>query len=369
MRRTYELPQDGWLEIDESVRRAVSAYLESRVDSRFDEDLLLLAEDELRELLSYPAVLLASSATAAAHAVFLKYVSDGHDRVALPTHVYPGIAGAAVTAGLKLRFVQVDRDLVTTLTPVTEHVALELIHLPWGDTSRPMSLVPASAGRAIVLDVSHAVPRVSKDLWSASGPSELHAIGSLGPGKFLSGMELGFVAACNADSIREVAALGAVRRHRHFGIEPPIATKLRPHPLALVMLRAQLKRLPAKLQAHDETWSYLVPRLGDIPGVRVVTTSAPSGRIYWRCALELTRLDGTAEGLARFVAPLRDIGIPVSAPEYLDDVLVTLQAAASPLDAQPAGRLPQRYVCLPGYVRLSRADCDRLLYALAEALA
>jgi dTDP-4-amino-4,6-dideoxygalactose transaminase len=358
-------PHDAWAEVDDSVRAAVSRAMEGRSGTGFDEEAVAAAECELSVRLGYPYVLLTSSGTAAAHAVFMHCARAGMRSATLPVHVYPAIAGAATTAGLAPRFTGVDENLVVTPPAVRGAAEVDVIHLPWGDVTGALGRVSRQPGGVTVLDVSHATPRIPADIWR----DMLYGVGSLGPGKFLSGMELGFVATGTTGNLRAIAALGATRRHRSFDVDPPIAMKLRPHPLAVAILGAQLARLREKLDAHDETWGYLAPRLQDIDGLRVVTTSAPQERIFWRCMLEIRDLDGTPGRVRTLVASLRDRGVPVHLPEYLDDAvsLVGRQtlAASEPCDLAP---MPWRYMCLPGFVRLGRADCDRLLRELAAGL-
>lgn len=356
---------DEWVEVDDSVRQAVGSAMERITDTRFDEEPLLAAEQELREALGFPYLLLTSSATAAAHAVFLHAREEGAVDVGLPAHVFPGIAGAALTAGLAARFVPVGPDLIASQSSYAL-ADVPLVHFPWGDVREASRVVGQLTSKLVVLDVSHATPRVSSSLWGHE--KTLAAVGSLGAGKFLSGMELGFVASNSQDFIRSIAALGAVRRTRTFDVQQvPLATKLRPHPLALAIVRAQLRRLPAKLAAHDETWHYLAPRLNNIATVRLVTSSAPSERIFWRCLLEVDALDGTPSREVDLVSQLRGRGLPVSRPEYLDEassqVAERLQGPTSVLQ-----RIPRRYIAMPGFVELARAGCDRLLCELEAGL-
>ncbi|ALV39161.1 hypothetical protein AS200_44405 (plasmid) [Streptomyces sp. CdTB01] len=366
--------RDRWVEIDDSVRRAVVTALEGVFDTRFDETPLLAAEAELRHILGFPEVLLTSSATAAAHAVFLRSRADGDTRLGLPAHVFPGIAGAAVTTGLDPVFVPVNRDLIADAAGYDSCDAA-LVHFPWGDVRGAADLVGRLPQRLVVLDVSHATPRVPRRVWERGGP--VAAIGSLGAGKFLSGMEMGFVASNSRAFLRSVAALGAVRREGTFDVPAPVATKLRPHPLAVAVLRAQIRRLPAKLEAHDETWEYLSPRLAEINGVRVVTTSAPAERVFWRCLIDVNPLDGDSAAEYELVKALRTHRLPVSLPEYLDEAVpwttayprpaTTREAQQAPGAAVPPP-IPRRYLVLPGFVRLPRPDCDELLRGLDAGL-
>lgn len=313
-------------------------------------------------------MLLASSATAAAHAVFLNYALSGVHRACLPAHVYPGVAGAVAAAGLTPEFIPVDRNLVVVPPRAGPTCELGLIHLPFGDVDGPLQRV-GSVARATVLDVSHATPRIPSELWSRPESQHLMVIGSLGPGKFLSGMELGFVATASDADLQQIAAVGAVRRDRHFRTSEVIATKLRPHPVAVVMLLAQLSRLQQKLAAHDATWNFLAPRLDELPGVRVLSTSTPGSRIFWKCILELEQLSGNLSDLARLLAHLQCAGLPVSEPEYLDDTIrLVIDRFPSLPVAATRTEIPRKYVALPGFVDLSRSNCERLLRLMNAVL-
>ncbi|WP_329296131.1 DegT/DnrJ/EryC1/StrS family aminotransferase [Streptomyces sp. NBC_01455] len=366
--------RDRWAEIDDSVRRAVATALAGVSDTRFDEAPLLAAEAELRHLLGLPEVLLTSSATAAAHAVFLRSRADGGARLGLPAHVFPGVAGAAVTAGLDPVFVPVNRDLIADAAGYGS-CDVALVHFPWGDVRGAADLAGRLPQRLVVLDVSHATPRVPRRVWERFGT--VAAVGSLGAGKFLSGMEMGFVASDSRAFLRSVAALGAVRREGTFDVPAPVATKLRPHPLAVAVLRAQLCRLPAKLEAHDETWEYLAPRLAEVDGVRVVTTSAQAERVFWRCLLDVDSLDGDPAAESDLVKALRARGLPASRPEYLDEAVSWTAACPRPATTREALQargaavpppIPRRYLALPGFVRLPPPDCDELLRGLEAGL-
>lgn len=354
---------DRWREIDDSVRASIMKGLEARTDTSFDADSLLEAEDQLSRTLHLPRVMLTSSATAAAHAVFLRAREDGAESVVLPTHVFPGIAGAAISADLCPKFVEVDQDLVSKTSCNSIATAIEVVHYPFGDVDRATHRVESLTTPTVLTDLSHAPGVVPESIWR---PRVL-GIGSLGAGKFVSGFEMGYLSCGSLDDLRAIAALGAVRRDHAFSVSRPILTKLRPNPLAVFALTAQLRRYELKRELHAATWAYLAPRLEDIHGVRVVGTTTPEGRLFWRCLLEVESLEGTAASVASAVTYLRGLGIPASRPEYLSDAVDDVNRLR-PATATTLPEIRPRYLSLPGFIDLDRRDCDRLLRLLAQGL-
>lgn len=362
---------DHWQEINEAVRAAVSRYMSNRTDTSFDESQLTEFEAELARFLGVGHVIAAASGTAAAAAVFLWTHRLGIKALSMPSHVFPGVAGAALLGAHELEFIGCHPDTLVPGRDSERASECAVYHFPWGATTATLALLRQSRVNVRISDLSHVLGLRDSSGTQVGMSDSTIGFSSLGAGKLLSGFEMGVIL-CDDDSLYDALLdIGGVRRKRKTGIPVnAIEMKLRPHPLAVAVASAQLRRLDDKLAGHINASRALAKRLEDLDGVEVVG-GTDRQRTYWRLVLRIgpPRYEATLDTI---IAELRDRGISASRLEYLEDAVELTNERASAYGVavlRPSTPLADEYLCLPGYYDLGVKQAMMVADALHDALA
>lgn len=352
---------DAWIEIDDSIVRAVTAYLTHHRSTRYDETLTMDLEAKLASVFGVADCLVGQGATECLR-FLIRALIQGQmiEAAVIPAHIFPGLAAVLAGSGLRLAPAAVDPETLLArpsalfggLRAAGATPTLALLHCPWGqpwtdgvDRKPVGSSVVIPGGTPLIIDLSHAVGSlVNGSQVSLCGADA--GILSMGAGKFLSGHELGAILLRNHRLRDDVLEMGGVRRlpgayscGENRDVEPTFG-KLRGHPLAMVVARAQLDRLPAKLSAHYASSQLLREELSALDGYHLVGGLDPEPRQHFRHILRLDPEAWRGLSLETVVQALRAEGVPVSRIEYLSPV------------GHTAPPIADTYLSLPGYVCL-----------------
>ena len=370
--------QSDWRDIREDDLAQVERLLASGSSSVVSGGILARFEKDFAAFAGTRHAVAVNSGTSALYAALWAVGVGPGDDVLVCDYGFHVMAAAVITLGA--RVVPVDMlsgsltmdpdDIGGARTPRTKAI---LVHHPWGVPARLDAIRAAAPDLPLISDCSHAhgASLAGKPLaaWSTI------ACFSLGRGKLVSGGELGCAATDDPELRDRMLVLGHVNRVpgdlRHISWQGnAVGLKLRPHPVALVLARCQLKRLDEKnalmRSAGREIEAELSP-LGLVP------QEVPEGalRSFWRIVM---RLDGRSPGpdadarvLEAVTARLAQSGIPVEPPHYLptlqDQPIFEWPGYERHILKRPcptASREARRLLTLPAPVTLPQASRDAL---------
>lgn len=205
-------------------------------------------------------------------------------------------------------------DLRRARTPASKAV---VVHNPWGVPAEYSALREAAGSLAIISDASHA-----HGAQYERRPIAAHAditCFSLGPGKLISGGELGAAVTDNPLYRDRMLIYGHVNRvPRDLLVSKwkgnAVGLKLRPHAVALAIGLTQLRSYNYRRGVMERRCRELEARIAELG---LLPQSAPHGsrRVYWKL---VSRLDGRQFNCtgAEVEENLRQAGVPAEGNEY-----------------------------------------------------
>ena len=294
-----------------------------------------------------------SSGTAALHLAVLALGIGPGDEVVVPAYTFPATANVVALTGAKPVLVDVD--------PATMNLDPAKVEI--GPKTKAVVAVDIFGRPARIDELPDGVP-VLKDAAGALGAKRQgRPCGSLGalaclsfhPRKIVTTGEGGAITTDDAE------LADSIRRMRHHGIEPrgefEIAQPGLNYRLSDILCAVgipQLARLDELLAARTRIAAGYTERLADF----VETPSADDGDVHgWQAYV--VQVDDAAS----VIAGLRERGIEAQVGTY---ALHRLAAYRAQGEFAGASRVFDRAVALPFHTRLTDAELDRVVEAVAE---
>lgn len=298
---------------EESALQAIRSHLYFRYDRRpLDETECGRLEAELGSYFgSKHALATSSGTTALALAIMAAGIPPG-SLIALPGFSFAATPSAVILAGCKPLVVEVDENLNLDVADLRRRwtpdiKAIMVVHMR--GFAADMEALVSFAGEMGVPVFEDAVPALGAELNGRKlGTFGLAGAFSTQSDKSLNSGEGGFL--LTDDSMlfaRAVVLSGAYegRLKRHFpDAEPPIATDLdlplfsfRMDEIRAALLRAELTRLPVRLECFRNNYEYVSAALQNVGGIAIRLPVAPGA--YLGEALIFRVLHGDAEWFAR----------------------------------------------------------------------
>ncbi|MFI6508848.1 DegT/DnrJ/EryC1/StrS family aminotransferase [Streptosporangium sp. NPDC050855] len=278
-------------EDEEAALRAIRSHLYFRYDYRAQHDTECgrFEEDLCRYLGSRHALAVSSGTTAIALAIMAAGIPPG-SLIACPGFTFVATPSAIVLAGCTPLLVEVDENLQMDLDDLRRRwtpgiKGILVVHMR-GFAADVEALTRFAAEMGVPL-FEDAVPAFGAELRGRKlGTFGLAGAFSTQSDKSLNCGEGGFLA--TDDSVlfaRAVVLSGAYegRFRRHFPDgDPPIATDLdlpllsfRMDEIRAALLRAEMKRLPLRLERFRTNYAYVAQALADLPQIAIRRPVAP----------------------------------------------------------------------------------------------
>lgn len=320
-----------WKDITDKEIAAVTDYMRSKPISVADGGVMAEFEQRFAQFVGSHYAVAFSNGTAALHAAFFAIGGDFDAEVIIPAYGFHGIAVAALQAGRKVVFCDIDPNTLT-LSPqsvtacCTSHtVAIVALHT-WGNPADMDELekVAAIRGIPIITDAAHAHGATWNGMRLGALPMEQVGCFSMGLGKLITGGELG-IAVTNDARIRDALLLfGHVNRvpaafetdaYRH--LPNSVGPKYRPHALAMVIALSQIDRYEEKMRRNIEVSAELEAKLDQIPGFARTHTYPKAQRVYWRLPILIEREEWPVIPASRILQALKAEGVPLSGSQHI----------------------------------------------------
>ncbi|MCK7623955.1 aminotransferase class I/II-fold pyridoxal phosphate-dependent enzyme [Streptomyces sp. RS10V-4] len=315
-------PHFTWPPIEEADRRAVATQLETSVSVPDRSGVVADLEDALASCLGVRHVVTTCTGTAALHSMYAAAGVGPGDEVIVPALTFHATATPLFHLGAHPVLADVDDrgqlDLDAAARRVTARTkAVIAVHL-WGLPQDMDALVPFADehGLKLLEDGSHAYGAT----WNGRriGSFGTAAAFSLNGPKPLSAGEGGFVATDDDELYYRVLLHGQFNKRCRREIPPghPLARfavtgmglKLRIHPLAAALARAQLTRSEGYLAGRQDIASRLCAALDGVPGVRVPNVPAAARPSWYALPLRYEAAEVGGLPLERFLAALHAEG-------------------------------------------------------------
>lgn len=374
------------LEDEEAAIRAVRSHLYFRYDYRAHHETECgQFEDELCGYFGSRHALAVSSGTAAlALAIMAARIPPG-SAIACPGFTFVATPSAIVLAGCQPLLVEVDQDLHMDLADLRrrwtpEIKAIMVVHMR--GFAAEMDAMMSFAAEMGVPVFEDAVPALGAEFAGRKlGTFGLAGAFSTQSDKSLNCGEGGFLITDDSALFARAVVLsgayeGRLRRHFPDG-EPPIPTDLdlpllsfRMDEIRAALLRAEMQRLPVRLEQFHTNYDYIAAALCDVEGIAIRRPAAPGA--YLGEAFIFRVPDGDATWFARALCgegiDARNLG---SAEDPNVRVFWNWRFLYHTADV-PAiqALLPEttRYlkeaVDVPLSSSLTRSDCDHLIAAV-----
>ncbi len=325
-------PRERWCKVDDDVKAAVLALLDqgtlsigggSGVVGEFEAAFAAMAGT--RYALSM------NSGTATLHSAYFAVGVGPGDEVLVPTYTWHATITPILHCAATPVFCDIDpwsltidpADIERKITPRTK--ALCVVHV-FGNVC-DMDRVCAIAREhrlALIEDASHAHGAT----WQGKPVGSFGDVGcfSMQGAKAVSGGEAGVAVTSDPALLDRMILLGHFGRQR-VGVDEAInligdmslGAKYRPHPWAIAMANADLKRLPELNRRRTENYAFLNDRLRDCPGIEVIDPLPGAGRAaYLEFKFKLSREALAIADRPRIVAAMAAEGAPVTADRYSD---------------------------------------------------
>ncbi|MFV8128215.1 DegT/DnrJ/EryC1/StrS family aminotransferase [Streptomyces syringium] len=276
-------PHFVWPPIEDADRRAVAAQLETAVSIPDRSGVVAGLEDALASFLGVRHVVTTCTGTAALHSMYAAAGIGPGDEVIVPALTFHATATPLFHLGAHPVLADVDdrgrldlRDAARRLTARTK--AVVAVHL-WGLPEDMDALVSFADehGLMLLVDGSHAHGATwNRQMVGTFGTASAFSLN--GP-KPLSAGEGGFVATDDTELYYRVLLHGQYNKRcrREIPADHPLARfavtgmglKLRIHPLAAALARAQLTRLNSYLAGRQAIAARMCAALDGVPGIRV----------------------------------------------------------------------------------------------------
>ncbi|MEV4500865.1 DegT/DnrJ/EryC1/StrS family aminotransferase [Streptomyces klenkii] len=301
-------PHFTWPPIEDADRRAVAAQLETAVSIPDRSGVIVDLEDALASYLGVRHVVTTCTGTAALHSMYAAAGISPGDEVIVPALTFHATATPLFHLGAHPVLADVDDhgrldldDAARRLTARTK--AVVAVHL-WGLPEDMDGLVSFADERGLMLleDGSHAHGATWND--QRTGTFGTASAFSLNGPKPLSAGEGGFVATDDTELYYRVLLHGQYNKRcrREIPADHPLARfavtgmglKLRIHPLAAALARAQLTRLDGHLAGRQHIAARMCAALDGVPGIRVPDLPAAARPSWYALPLryEPAELDG-----------------------------------------------------------------------------
>ncbi|MHA7957934.1 DegT/DnrJ/EryC1/StrS family aminotransferase [Streptomyces sp. L500] len=341
----------AWPPITEADRRAVDRQLETAVSIPDRSGVVADLEDALASYLGVRHVVTTCTGTAALHSMYAAAGIGPGDEVIIPALTFHATATPLFHLGAHPVLADVDErgrlDLEEAARRVTDRTkAVVAVHL-WGLPEDMDALTSFADEHELMLleDGSHAHGAIwNRQMVGTFGTASAFSLN--GP-KPLSAGEGGFVATDDTELYYRVLLHGQYNKRcrREIPAAHPLARfavtgmglKLRIHPLAAALARAQLTRLEDHLAGRQAVAHRMCAALDGVPGISVPDLPAATRPSWYALPLryESAELDGLP--IERFLDALHAEGATEA----------DRPGSTCPLHAHPLFRTPG--TLLPGY--------------------
>ncbi|MGK5639790.1 DegT/DnrJ/EryC1/StrS family aminotransferase [Streptomyces sp. URMC 126] len=319
---TAPAPHFVWPPIEDTDRRAVAAQLETAVSIPDRSGIVADLEDALASYLGVRHAVTTCTGTAALHSMYAAAGIGPGDEVIVPALTFHATATPLFHLGAHPVLADVDghgrldlEDAARRLTARTKAVAA--VHL-WGLPEDMDALVSFADEHELMLleDGSHAHGATwNRQMTGTFGTASAFSLN--GP-KPLSAGEGGFVATDDTELYYRVLLHGQYNKRcrREIPHGHPLARfavtgmglKLRIHPLAAALARAQLPRLDARLAGRQESAARMCAALDGVPGIRVPRMPVSARPSWYALPLRYEPADLGGLPLERFLDAVRAEG-------------------------------------------------------------
>lgn len=308
-------PHFAWPPIHDADRRMVAAQLETSVSVPDRSGVVADVEDALASYLGVRHVVTTCTGTAALHSMYAAAGIGPGDEVIVPALTFHATATPLFHLGAHPVLADVDKhgqlDLDDAARRITARTkAVVAVHL-WGLPEDMDGLMAFAEEHHLMLleDGSHAHGAT----WNGqrTGSFGTAAAFSLNGPKPLSAGEGGFVATDDTELYYRVLLHGQFnnRCRREIPASHPLARfavtgmglKLRIHPLAAALARAQLGRLDGYLAGRQAIAARMCAALDGVPGIRVPHVPPRSGPSWYALPLRYEAAELGGLPLHRFL--------------------------------------------------------------------
>ncbi|OIJ98993.1 cell wall biogenesis protein [Streptomyces sp. MUSC 14] len=315
-------PHFAWPPIEDADRRAVAAQLETSVSIPDRSGVVAELEDALASYLGVRHVVTTCTGTAALHSMYAAAGIGPGDEVIVPALTFHATATPLFHLGAHPVLADVDDRGQLDLDAAARHItartkAVVAVHL-WGLPEDMDALVSFANDHGVMLleDGSHAHGAT----WNGqrTGTFGTAAAFSLNGPKPLSAGEGGFVATDDAELYYRVLLHGQYNKRcrREIPADHPLGRfavtgmglKLRIHPLAAALARAQLSRLDGHLAGRRVIAARMCAALESVPGIRVPHVPAPAVPSWYALPLRYEPAELGGLPLQRFLDALHAEG-------------------------------------------------------------
>jgi dTDP-4-amino-4,6-dideoxygalactose transaminase len=375
-------------EDEEAALRAIRSHLYFRYDRRpyLQTECGRLEAELCRYFGSEHALVTSSGTTALALAIMAAGIPHG-SLIACPGFTFAATPSAIILAGCRPYLVDVDENLHLDLADLRRRWTPEIkgilvVHMR--GFAADMTALTAFGAEFGVPVFEDAVPALGAELYGRKlGTFGLAGAFSAQSDKSLNCGEGGFLITDDSALLARAVVLsgayeGRFRGHFPDG-EPPVPTDLdlplfsfRMDEIRAALLRAELTRLPVRLERFRANYDYVATALGNVEGIAIRAPVAPGA--YLGEALIFRVLDADAQWFARALCcegiDARNLGSPD------DDNVRVFWNWRFMYDGADVGaikaRLPNatRYleqaVDVPLSSTLSPRDCDHLVQAVRK---
>ncbi|MFF7687813.1 DegT/DnrJ/EryC1/StrS family aminotransferase [Streptomyces syringium] len=342
-------PHFVWPPIEDADRRAVAAQLETAVSIPDRSGIVADLEGALASYLGVRHVVTTCTGTAALHSMYAAAGIGPGDEVIVPALTFHATATPLFHLGAHPVLADVDDrgqldldDASRRLTARTK--AVVAVHL-WGLPEDMDALVSFADEHELMLleDGSHAHGATWKH--QMAGTFGTASAFSLNGPKPLSAGEGGFVATDDTELYYRALLHGQYNKRcrREIPATHPLARfavtgmglKLRIHPLAAALARAQLTRLDGRLAGRQEIAARMCAALDDVPGIRVPHVPVSARPSWYTLPLRYEPADLGGLPLQQFLDALRAEGATET-----DQPGSTCPLGTHPLFQAPGALLP-----------------------------
>jgi perosamine synthetase len=348
---TVPAPHFTWPQIDDHDRRAVAAQLEAAVSIPDRSGVVADLEDALASYIGVRHVVTTCTGTAALHSMYAAAGIGPGDEVIVPALTFHATATPLFHLGAQPVLADVGEhgrlDLADAERRITDRTkGIVTVHL-WGIPEDMDALRSFAKRHRLMLfeDGSHATGAT----WNGQriGSFGTASAFSLNGPKPLSAGEGGFVATDDTELYYRVLLHGQYNKRcrREIPTSHPLAPfavtgmglKLRIHPLAAALARAQLDRLEDYLASRRDNAQRMLTALQDVPGITLPHVPPQAGPSWYALPLRYNRDALGGLPLPRFVDAVHAEGA----------VEVDLPGSTCPLNTHALFQHPG--ALLPGY--------------------